>query len=40
VLTLFGHDIVVNTVAFSPDSRVLAIVSGNGTVALTSPADR
>jgi WD40 repeat protein len=33
-LTLFGHDVVVNTVAFSPDGRFLATVSGDGTVAL------
>jgi len=34
VLTLFGHDGPVNTVAFSPDGRFLATVSGDGTVAL------
>ena len=34
VLTLFGHDIVVNTVTFSPDGRFLATASGDGTVAL------
>ncbi len=34
VLTLFDHDLVVNAVAFSPDGRFLASVSGDGTVAL------
>lgn len=34
VLTLFGHDGPVNTVAFSPDGRFLATASGDGTVAL------
>ena len=34
VLTLFGHDLVVNAVGFSPDGRFLATVSGDGTVAL------
>ena len=34
VLTLFGHDLVVNAVAFSPDGRFLATVSADGTVAL------
>jgi WD40 repeat protein len=34
LLTLFGHDIVVNTVAFSPDGRFLATGSGDGTVAM------
>ena len=36
VLTLFGHDGPVNTVAFSPDGRFLGTASADGTVSLTS----
>jgi hypothetical protein len=34
VLTLFGHDGPVNTVAFSSDGRFLGTASGDGTVSL------
>ena len=33
-MTLYGHDLIVHSVAFSPDGRLLATASGDGTVAL------
>jgi WD40 repeat protein len=33
-LTLFGHDRALHSVAFSPDGRLLATASVDGTVAL------